>query len=199
MKHNLGLHMLVCVLLTVVSPLFMGIENLPETSVAKIMEVYLSLIGLILLVPTFLPDMNKDIRDLIYSKKEPAAVLHCIRVLEAVAVMVMIGILFLSLLKAGNCQFHFKTMFYTLMANGLFLGGMGMLVFAFFEQPVFSYMIPMVYYVVNYGAGRKQLGKFWLFSMQGGSIEEKHYLISAGLLFIVGAIIIRKLKNMRRR
>lgn len=74
-----------------------------------------------------------------------------------------------------------------------------MLLFAVFDQPVFAYMIPLVYYVMNYGSGKKQLGKFWLFSMQGGSIEEKHYLISCGMLLVLGAIIMGKLKMLRRK
>lgn len=198
-KHNLGLHILVCVLLALLAPAFMGTRNLQEADVAKIMEVYLSLMGIILLVPVFLPDINRDIRDLIYSKKEPVPVLHFIRVLEALAVMAVIGILFLTLLKSEGCQFDFGNMFYTLMANGMFLGGMGMFMFAVFDQRVFAYMIPLVYYVMNYGAGKDKLGKFWLFSMQRGSIEEKHFLISFGILFLLGAIATIKLKTLRRK
>lgn len=198
-KHNLGLHILVCVLLALLAPLFMGTRNLQQADVAKIMEVYLSLIGIILLVPVFLPDMNRDIRDLIYSKKEPMPVLHFIRVLEALVVMAVIGILFLTLLKSEDCQFDLGNMLYTLMANGIFLGGMGMFAFAVFDQPVFAYMIPLVYYVMNYGAGKDKLGKFWLFSMQAGSIEEKHYLISFGIIFVVSAIVVGKVKTLRRK
>lgn len=198
-KHNLLYHILICILFAVMAPLFMGIENLTQNSVAKIMEIYLSLIGVILLIPTFLPDMNKDIRDLIYSKKEPVPVLHFIRVLEALAVMMVIGILFLLFLKSGNCQFPFGKMFYTFMANGVFLGGLGMFMFALFDQAVFAYMIPLVYFIANFGIKKKQLGKFWLFSMQERSIEEKHYLMFFGLLFLVGAIVIVKCKTLRRR
>lgn len=198
-RHNLFYHILICILLVVMAPLFTGTENLEQSSVAKIIEVYLSLIGMILLIPTFIPDMNKDIRDLIYSKKEPVPILHSIRVLEALVIMMVIGIVFLHYLKSGNCWFSFDKMFYTFLANGMFLGGLGMLMFAIFDQAVFAYMIPLVYYVLNFGAGKKQLGKFWLFSMQAGSIEEKHYLMGFGLLFLVGSVVIAKCKTLRRR
>lgn len=193
-RHNLLYHILICILLAVMAPLFMGIENLDQYSVAKIIEIYLSLVGMILLIPTFIPDMDKDIRDLIYSKKEPVIVIHFIRVLESLVIIMVIGILFLKYLESGNCQFSFGKMFYTFLANGLFLGGLGMLMFSLFDQAVFAYMIPLIYYVVNFGAGKKQLGRFWLFSMQAGSIEEKHYLLGFGILFIVGAVIIVKCK-----
>lgn len=193
-RHNLLYHVWICILLVVMAPLFMGTENLDQFSVAKIVEIYLSLVGIVLFIPTFIPDMNKDIRDLIYSKKEPVPVLHFIRVLEALVIMVVIGILFLKYLELGDCQFSLGKMFYTFLANGLFLGGLGMLMFSLFDQAVFAYMIPLIYYVVNFGAGKKQLGRFWLFSMQAGSIEEKHYLLGFGILFIVGAVIIVKCK-----
>lgn len=197
-RHNLLYHVLICILIVVMAPFFMGTENLDQYSVAKIIEIYLSLVGMILLIPTFIPDMNKDIRDLIYSKKEPVIVIHFIRVLEALVIMVVIGILFLEYLESGNCQFSFGKMFYTFLANGLFLGGLGMFMFALFDQAVFAYMIPFVYYVANFGAGKKQLGKFWLFSMQAGSIEEKYYLIGFGILFIVGAVVMVKCKRWFR-
>ena len=103
-KYNLGLHILVSILLALVAPLFMGIRNLQQADVAKIMEIYLSLIGIILLVPVFLPDMNRDIRDLIYSKKEPVPILHFIRILEALVIMAVIGILFMNGLFAAIIQ-----------------------------------------------------------------------------------------------
>ena len=53
-------------------------------------------------------------------------------------------------------------------------------------------MIPLVYYVINFG-GRKHLGNFYLFSMQAGHFSEKHYLFFGGLVFMAGAVFIRKI------
>lgn len=155
------------------------------------MEAYVCLTGIILLVPVFIPDMNKDIRDLIASKKTPVYFLHMIRTLWALFFLALMSLGFLTVLKGENCAFDFGKMFYGVMANALFLGGMGMFLFALFDQAVFAYMIPLIYYAVNFG-GRKHLGNFYLFSMQAGGFAEKHYLFAGGVLFMAGAIILRK-------
>lgn len=192
LKYNLLPHLLVSVLLCLAAPLFIGTRNLNTYQVAKVMEAYLCLIGIVLLIPVFIPDMNKDIRDLIASKKMPMYSLHIIRTFWALLFLALMSFLFLMVLKAENCAFDFGEMFYTVMANALFLGGMGMFLFALFDQAVFAYMIPLVYYMVNFG-GRKHLGNFYIFSMQAGHFTEKHYLFVSGLIFIAGAIILRKI------
>lgn len=173
------------------SPGFMGTKNLDQFQVAKIVEVYLALMGIILILPVFIPDMNLDIRDLVASKKEPMVVIHSIRVLEALIITFVVGITFLVYLKIGGCKFSFEHMLYSYMANTIFLGGMGMMIFAIFDQIAFAYMIPIVYYIGCYGAGKKYLGNFYLFTMQYGSLREKSYILSAGVLMIFIGIIAR--------
>lgn len=197
-RHNLLPHSIVSVLLILLAPVIMGTKNLNQQQVSKIIEIYISLIGIILLIPTFIPDMNHDIRDLIRSKKEPMPVLHMIRTVEAIVTIALIGIVSLLLLNEGNCIFSWVKMFYTLMANAIFLGGLGMLVFSLSDQIVFAYMIPLVYYMINYGGGKKQFGRFYLFSMQLNSMYEKHYLMISGIVFIVGAIWFIKWKTIRK-
>lgn len=193
-KYNLLPHLLVSMLLCLAAPLFIGTRNLDTYQVAKIMEAYLCLIGIILLIPVFIPDMNKDIRDLIASKRMPMYSLHIIRTLWALFFLVLMSLAFLWILKGENCAFDFGEMFYTVMANALFLGGMGMFVFALFDQAVFAYMIPLVYYVINFG-GRKHFGNFYLFSMQVGHFTEKHYLLAGGLILMAGAVFVRKITS----
>lgn len=193
-KYNLLPHLLVSMLLCLAAPLFIGTRNLDTYQVAKIMEAYLCLIGIILLIPVFIPDMNKDIRDLIASKRMPMYSLHIIRTLWALFFLVLMSLAFLWILKGENCAFDFWEMFYTVTANALFLGGMGMFVFALFDQAVFAYMIPLVYYVINFG-GRKHFGNFYLFSMQVGHFTEKHYLLAGGLIFMAGAVFVRKITS----
>lgn len=198
LKHNLIPYTVVCILMIILSPLFMGTENLMQEQTAKIIEMYLSLFGIIMMVPVFTPDLNRDIRDLIYSKKTPVFLLHIIRTLQSVLIFAVLGIIFLCYLRAGNCRFDFGKMFYTLMANAIFLGGVGMLVFSVSDHVVFAYMIPLIYYEMNFGTGKDKLGKFWLFSMQSGSMDEKHYLIITGLLMVILSILIRQLIHLKK-
>lgn len=193
LKYNLLPHLLICIVLCLAAPLFMGTKNLEQYQVAKIVECYLSLYGIILLIPVFIPDMNRDIRDLTASKKESMALLHVIRIIWSLLFITIISFVFLLYLKQENCTFDFGMLLYGMMANALFLGGMGVFVFALSDQVVFAYMIPLMYYVANYGAGYKHLGNFWLFSMQSGNgILGKNYLLISGIILLIGAVFWRK-------
>ncbi|MDE6433622.1 MAG: hypothetical protein K2L07_05275 [Lachnospiraceae bacterium] len=196
-KHNLLSHTIVAVLLCVVSPLFMGVENLEEVQVAMILERYLCFLGVILIVPLFLPDTNKNIRDLIASKKMPITGIRCLRLLEAVVFVVILLLAHLLFLKQGNCQFRFGACFFAAFSTSLFLGGLGILFYSIIDNIALAYMMPFLYYMLSMGAGAKYLGKFWLFGFsvaaaEGKNALDKSYLLMAGIVMSVAAIWIRE-------
>lgn len=190
-KHNLLFHCIIAALLCVLAPFIMGVKNLQEPQVAKIIEFYLGFLGVILLIPLFLPDTNKDIRDLIASKKTPITGVRVIRFLEALLCLTILLLLFLWALKMGNCEFHYGNCFYAAIANCVFMGGIGLLVYSVIDNIAVAYMIPFLYYIISMGGGKKYLGKFWLMSFSAGSIEDKKYLLAAGCLMIVVSLVIR--------
>lgn len=196
-KYNLLPHTIVAVLLCVVSPLFMGVKNLEEAQVAAIIERYLCFLGVILLVPLFLPDTNKNIRDLIASKKTPIMEVRCLRLLTAVVLVVVLLFAYLLFLRQGNCQFRFGTCFFAAFSTCLFLGSLGILFYSIIDNIALAYMVPFLYYMISLGAGEKYLGKFWLFAFSAASAKgetafDKIYLLVAGILMLVAAIGIRE-------
>lgn len=191
LKYNIFPFALSCIFMMVAAPLFVGTENLMEYQVARIAELYIALFGVIMLIPVFAPEMNRDIKDLLYSKKTHVFILHIIRILQSVVLLSVFCAAFLLYLKWGKCNFSFIKIFYTVMANSVFLGGIGMLVFALSDQIVFAYMLPLVYYAVNFGMKPDKLGKFYLFSMQMGKLEIKHWLLAVGLAAMVVAVVVR--------
>ncbi len=193
LKHNLLFHCVIAVFLCAVTPLLMGVKNLEEPQVAKIIEFYLEFLGVVLLIPLFLPDTNKDIRDLIASKKTPITGVRLIRLLEAVVCLVIILLVYLYALRLGDCSFRYGACFYAAMANCIFMGGLGLLIYSLIDNIALAYMIPFLYFTMSMGGGKKYLRKFWLFSFSAGEdISSKGYLLIAGILMIVAALIIRK-------
>lgn len=197
-KYNLLPHFLVAALLCIVSPLLMGVENLDEKQVAAIIEVYLSFLGIILLVPLFLPDTNREIRDLTASKNTPLLPVRLIRLVEAVILLAALLIAYLLFLKRGSCQFRFGVCFYAAFATCLFQGGLGVLFFSVIDNIVFAYMIPFLYFILCMGGASKLLGKFSLFGLRmelavgGTGTGGKIYLLGAGMLMLTAGLIIRK-------
>lgn len=193
LKHNLFPHCVIAVFLCAVTPLIMGVENLEELQVAKMIEFYLGFLGVILLIPLFLPDTNKDIRDLTASKKTPITGVHLIRLSEAVVCLALILSVYLYALKLNNCSFRYGACLYAAMANCIFMGGIGLLFYSFIDNIALAYMMPFLYFNLSMGSGKKYLGKFWLFALSAEEdIADKGYLLAAGLIMIAAALMIRK-------
>lgn len=194
-KHNLLPHFLVGALLVAAAPLVMGVRNLEEAQVARAVELYLCLLGIVLFVPLFMPDANADIRDLTASKRIPITAVRLIRLAESFLAMALLLSVFLGGLKYFNCQFAFGKMFYAAFADCVALGGLGILFYGISGQAVLAYMAPIVYYVVSLGSGEKYLKVFWLMSLlktgKSVSAEDKIWLLTAGLIMMLAALVIR--------
>lgn len=195
-KRHLITHFAVAVIFIAIAPFFMGMKNLDGIQVAKITEFYLGFLGVILLVPVFLPDTDKNIRDLLASKKTPLATVRLIRLLEAFLCLMALLILFLYLLKAGNCSFRYGECLYAAAANACMMGGVGLLCYSLVDNIALAYMIPFLYYAMSMGGGEKYLGRFWLFGYSGGGdIQEKSWLLAGGILLGALSLVIRGIRR----
>lgn len=190
-KHNLWIPFLICILLLIVSPLFLGIENLTEPETAKVLEYYAVFISIILLPAVFLPEQDKDIRDLLSSKYMPMAKLYGIRMTQAIIYLMLLLGIYMCVLKAGNCEFAFLKLYMGELATMVFLGGMGIFFYALTDQVVVGYMIPLLYYMLNITISPNKIKAFYLFSMSIGKYEWKWTLGITGVVLFVAGIAIR--------
>ena len=198
LKHNLVYHILCCIILLSLAPLFIGTENLEQLQTIHVVEKYLSLIGIILLTTVFLPDTNIEIRELILSKKVSSIKIIGLRIIQAIFFILIIGFGFFVYLKIGNCEFNLPLLYFNFFANSIFLGSMALLLFSIFDQPVIAYMIPFMYFVANIFIDSKIFSSWYLFSKQEVAINEKIILIITGFIFILIAILcrVKKVNNL---
>lgn len=190
-KHNLWIPFLICILLLIVSPLFLGIENLTEPETAKVLEYYAVFISIILLPAVFLPEQDKDIRDLLSSKYMPVAKLYGIRMTQAIIYLMLLLGIYMCVLKAGNCEFAFLKLYMGELATMVFLGGMGIFFYALTDQVVVGYMIPLLYYMLNITISPNKIKGLYLFSMSIGKYEWKWTLGMVGVVLLAAGIAIR--------
>lgn len=190
-KHNLWIPFLICILLLLASPLFLGIENLTEPEAAKVLEYYAVFISIILLPAVFLPEQDKDIRDLLSSKYMPVAKLYGIRMTQAIIYLMLLLGIYMCVLKAGNCEFAFLKLYMGELATMVFLGGMGIFFYALTDQVVVGYMIPLLYYMLNITISPNKIKGLYLFSMSIGKYEWKWTLGMAGVVLLAAGIAIR--------
>jgi hypothetical protein len=184
LKHNLLPHLTIATLFLCLTPFLMGISYLDTPNTARILEMYVALLGIILLTPIYLPEQNKEIRELVEAKFTSSIIVIIIRVLEAMLCMIILIGVYIILLKNNHCSFPEMKFYLGTLGEAVFLGGMGFFVYSIFDQIAVAYMLPLVYYMINY-SGRKYLKDFFLFSMSYEGYREKVYLAIVGLVLIV--------------
>lgn len=190
-KYHFVFHIFIAVILCLFSPFIMGVQNLDAYQTARILESFFCLMGIILCIPVFLPDFDVSVRELLESKEISIYFIHILRLLQSLLTLIGLLFIFLMFLKQNQCSFPFWKYFFGTLADCLFLGGIGLVVYSIFDYITIAYMIPFLYYILNYGSGKQYLGKFYLFSMVDGSFEETKYLLGAAVIFFIIAMAYR--------
>lgn len=185
LKYNIPLHILVSVLLLLVSPLLMGVANLKAQDTAKVLEMYVALIGIVLLPPVFLPEQDRNIRDLVYTKYVNGAVVYLVRILGNGLLLVLLLGVYVGMLAHNGCEFPVGKFFLGTLAEMLFMGGLGLFFYGLCDHLVIGYMAPVVYYITAVGSADKFLKMFYPFSMVRDSYGEKVWL-AAGAAVLIG-------------
>ena len=164
LKHNLGNHILCCIFLLALAPLVMSTKNLEQVKTIIVIEKFASLIGIVLFISVFLPDTNIETRELILTKKTAYSNIIVLRIFQAILFLVILAFMFLIYLNMGNCEFDLKSMFLIFIANSIFLGSLGLLIFSVFDQPVMAYMVPILYFIANIFSDSKLFSYWYLFT-----------------------------------
>ena len=194
-RHHLPQQALVSIMLFAAAPLLAGVRNLSVGETARLLDFYVVLPGMLLLIPVFLPEQDKAIRDLIRARYTSMGSIYLVRIFLNVAVMAALTGVFLLGLERGGCDFPFGNYFMASLAGMVFLGGFGAAAFALSDNPVIGYMASLGYYLFSFGAGAKYLGNWYLFSLVSGSYKEKVYLADTGVALLAAAIVIRVQKT----
>lgn len=193
--HNAIRHIVLALLIVLLTPILFGVSNLNAEAAAVPLELFLSLTGIVLLTPVFQPEQNTEIDDLVSSKYVNTITVYLIRMVYSVLLLVFLISGFLIFMGICDCEITGQLWFGTI-ADSIALGGLGMLAAAVVNHTAIAYMFPLIYYILNYGAGKK-LGNFYLFSMGTGDYEPKLWLFFTGIILIAGSVLIKCLQKKR--
>ena len=191
LRHNALLSIAVAVLLCLVTPLFIGTADLDHNSAAMPLEMFVSLIGIVLLTPVFQPEQNEEIDDLVSSKYCSTAKVHLIRTVYSAGIAAILICIFTVSMKLQSCDVT-PVLALGTIAGALFLGSMGMQASAVTGNTVIGYMPLLLYYALNIGMGPKP-GSLYLFFLVTGSYTAKLWLLLAGLLMMAAALFYQRL------
>lgn len=191
LRHNIPLHILVCLVILGLSPFLMGTANLGAQDTAKVLEMYVALIGIVMAVPIFLPEQSRDIRDLVNTKYTHSAFVYLIRLFVNMLILSLFLLAYVLVLHGSNCVFPAVRYFLGTYAEMLFFGGLGIFFYGLCDNLVIGYMIPIVYYIAAMGGGNKYMKLFYPFSMATGSYREKFVLFVSAIVLIAAGIALR--------
>lgn len=182
-------HLLLLLLFVAFSGGFVSFRGLESQQAAKVMEMYVAFIGILLFTPLFMPEQDKEIWDLARSKGTAMWKVYFLRFFLALVNCLFVIILFLSCMIRGGSEFDFITLFRGACCEILFLGSIGFFASAVTNQVVIGYMLAVIYFALNMGGG-KYLGNFALFQMMQGKYGTwMYWLLGAIVLFTLGVII----------
>ena len=193
LRHNSLLSIAVAAILCLLVPLLIGTSNLDQKSAAMPLEMFVSLIGIVLLTPVFQPEQNAEVNDLVSSKYCSTERVYLIRTVYSVAAAVLLIAIFTVYMKMRSCDVT-PVMTLGTAADAIFLGSIGMLTSALTGNTVIGYMPPLLYYALNIGMGPK-LGSFYLFSMTIDGYKAKIWLFAAGVVMMVAALLYQRLRK----
>lgn len=190
LKHHFLPHFVLAIFLACVTPVSYGISSLNAINASRPLEMFLSLTGIILLTPIFLPEQNENLRDLIRSKKIDYLFVCLIRLLYAIFFLALLFGIFVFIMRYSESQVNIQH-FIGGFSSALFLGTLGFCASGISNNVILGYMIAMIYYIANF-AMKKELNHWYLFSMSAGSFQEKYWLLGTALLLIILTFIYLK-------
>jgi hypothetical protein len=183
-RHNFLPQVVLALLILIFTPIIFGITDLDAKASAIPLEMFVSLIGIILLAPIFAPEQNEEIKDAVESKYISSITVCWIRILISIIVMAFLIGAFVFIMVCNGCDVSFKSAWGT-FASALLLGAIGFSAYGISNNIAVGYMLPILYYALNFTGGNKYLGNFYLFSMQKGSYSEKVWLFAGGVLMLI--------------
>ena len=149
------------------------------------------------MTPIFLPEQEDSVRDVMQSRETGLTPVYLIRAGTALLALLCLSLSAVLMLRTGSCQVDLSFVS-AVFANGIFLGGLGMLSYGICGNIAVGYMIPVLYYVLNFAGKPQSFGPFYLFSMSQGHTGGKWLMLLCGCILITLSIVLRHLRQNLR-
>ena len=195
-KNNFLLHYAAALGVVLLSPVMFGLSELDARTAAQPLEYLLPIMGIILMTPVFMPEQNESIRDVVRSKKTSYLLICFLRLLCSAALILLLSggmILYMKHCRSQVTVRHFACA----VSGALALGSVGFLAAAVRDNVIAGYMAAVIYYISSLFM-KEKMGRFYLFSMTGGSFREKKTLFVMAAVLVASGFIYKHLRDMRR-
>lgn len=190
LRHNFTPLCFLSFIVMLLTPVLFGITNLDSKAAAVPLEMLVSIIGTILLVPIFQPEQDDEIKDTVSSKYIDCTYVYVIRATYSIIGIIILVSIFALLMFLCGCEITISLIIGTI-ADAMFLGAIGLLTSAVTNNLPVSFMVSLLYYVINITM-KSKLGVLNLFAMMSGDYRPNLWLLATSIIFVVASILIKR-------
>ncbi|MBU5591239.1 hypothetical protein KQI89_05645 [Clostridium sp. MSJ-4] len=172
-----------------------SLKLLDYKTLAKIGEMYISIIGIILMPYLVNMENKHNIKEVIYSRKTSHAKTILRRIIMVMILMFLMIASVMVLAKIQGSSFEFWEITFGTWISATFLGMIGITIVNLIDNISAAYLISFSYYFMEYVTKGKYTKDLYLFSLTKGSFVRGKYL----LLFIILIMVIFNLLIVKKK
>ena len=180
--------LLLCIGYLLFIPIIHGISNLEAKYVAEVLEKFVSVVGIILMVPLCSPELNtKNIKDSVYVKVFSYGKIIAIRIFMSAIIICLLITLFAIILKILHCEFPLGIYIIGTIITAESIGTVGFATTLFSNNLILGYILSVSYYLMCWTGIINEEAPLYLFSMVNIQAQQKGTLILIIVFNIVGS------------
>lgn len=183
--------------LCLLTPVMFGTRYLDKFGSSFVLERFVSLIGIVLLTPLFMPELDNNIAELVQSKRTSHTATILLRLVISLLFMAFCVVAMIITMRLWHCEFEVGKFIIGTFASAFFLGAIGFAFHALTNNVVVGYLAAITYYLLNFTMGSK-LKAVYLFSLSKDSFTEKFWLLGIGAFILFASLWWKSIATKRR-
>lgn len=179
--------LLLCIGYLLFVPIVHGTSNLEAKYVAEVLEKFVSVIGIILIVPLCSPELNTQIKEIIWGKAFSYGKTIAIRIFMSVVILCFLTGVFAIILMMLHCEFPLVTYIVGTVVTAGTIGMIGFSVTLIANNLILGYIFSVSYFFMCWTGIISEDNPVYLFSMINNQLQQKGVLLLIILFCIAGS------------
>lgn len=169
-------------------PMIHGISNLETKYVAELLEKFVSIVGIILMVPLCSPELKtKNIKESICGKVLSYGKIIAIRLFISAVILCFLITLYAIILKILHCEFPLVIYSVGTVITAGTIGIIGFITTLFSNNLILGYILSVSYFFMCWTGIINEEFPAYLFSMINNHMQQKGILLLIIIFSIVGS------------
>lgn len=180
--------LLLCIGYLLFVPIVHGTSNLEAKYVAEVLEKFVSVIGIILIVPLCSPELNiKNIKEVIWGKVFSYGKTIAIRMFMSIVILCFLTFFFAIILRMLHCEFPFVTYIVGTVVTAGTIGMVGFNATLITNNLILGYIFSVSYFFMCWTGIISEENPVYLFSMINNQLQQKGVLLLIILFCVAGS------------